>query len=166
MRKSSLIFSVIFWFTLLYLGQIVAYALTKLSNTHSSEKKRELFNEPMQLIIPPAKHPFHSVSQFISEKNTIFFIILIIITCLILYLIFKQLFTDNDNNKKDQDYKIAKHGSHGSAKFATEKELLKDGHYKKLSESDVREYVMKSLNPALLEKERSDQYDDNTRKNG
>ncbi|EUE33519.1 hypothetical protein U362_02767, partial [Staphylococcus aureus T12818] len=56
---------------------------------------------------------------------------------------------------KNQDYKIAKHGSHGSAKFAEDSELFSEGHYKKMKENDITNYVYNSLDKSLIE-ERSD----------
>ncbi|MBJ6239727.1 hypothetical protein [Staphylococcus aureus] len=147
MKKGIFILTSIIWIVLIYLSQIIAYALNTLSDTTNKQK---IFSDPSQLIIPPAKHPFSTIFDFISDKNTVFFVVGGIATVICIYILIKQLFESKDGNEKNQDYKIAKHGSHGSAKFATDNELFDKGYYKKMKESDVTDFVYKSLDTSKL----------------
>lgn len=146
MKKGILIICLILWLFLIYVGQILAHILTTLSNTTNKQK---IFNNPEILYTYPAKHPIKNIIEYISESNTIFIVIAVIVTCIVLYVILKSMFESKDGNEKNQDYKIAKHGSHGSARFATDQELF-NGYYKKINENDVTEYVLKSLDTSKL----------------
>lgn len=152
MKKGIFILTGIIWLVLIYLAQILAYALNTLSNTSNKQK---IFSDISQLFIPPAKHPISTIIDFITDKNTVFFVIGGIATIICIYILIKQLFESKDGNEKNQDYKIAKHGSHGSAKFAEDSELFSEGHYKKMKENDITNYVYNSLDKSLIE-ERSD----------
>ncbi|WP_239733826.1 hypothetical protein [Mammaliicoccus sp. M-M49] len=153
MKKGIFILTAIVWIVLIYLAQILAYALNTLSN---SNDKQKIFSDITQLFIPPAKHPISTIFKFVSEQNTVFFVIGGIATIICIYILIKQLFENKDGNEKNQDYKIAKHGSHGSAKFAEDSELFSEGHYKKMKENDITNYVYNSLDKSLIE-ERSEE---------
>ncbi|AQR26659.1 TPA: hypothetical protein P6O34_002656 [Staphylococcus aureus] len=147
MKKGVFILMGIVWLLLIYLAQIIAFALNILSNT---KNKQKVFNDPSQLYIPPATKPIRTIIQLVSDKNGIFFILAGLVTILCIYLIIKQLFEKKDGNESNQDYKIAKHGSHGSARFAKDSELFDNGHYKRIRENDIVNYVYKSLNESRL----------------
>ncbi|HDA2618965.1 hypothetical protein HIK46_14765 (plasmid) [Staphylococcus aureus] len=142
MKKGIYFLVGVVWSLLIYLVQIIAYALSILS---SNQDKQKIFNDPSQLFLPPATHPLASIIKLVSDKNGIFFILVGVVTLLCIYLLLKQLFEQKDGNENNQDYKIAKHGSHGSARFAKDSELFGEGHYKKLKEKDVVNYVYQSL---------------------
>lgn len=142
MKKGIFILTGIIWLVLIYLAQILAYALNTLSNTSNKQK---IFSDISQLFIPPAKHPISTIIGFITDKNTVFFVIGGIATIICIYILIKQLFESKDGNEKNQDYKIAKHGSHGSANFATDSELFSKNHYKKVKESDMKKVVLASI---------------------
>ncbi|WP_436868534.1 hypothetical protein [Staphylococcus equorum] len=151
MKKGIIIMTSIVWLVLIYIAQIVAHILTTLSETSD---KAKIFNDASILYLPPAKHPISTIIEFISDKNMIFIVLAIVVTVFALYILGKQLMETKDGNEKNQDYKIAKHGSHGSAKFATADELF-NGYYKKMREEEVTDYVYKSLDTSKI-KGRSD----------
>lgn len=160
MKKGIFIFVGILWLVLLYIAQIIAHILNKLSN---SNDKQKLFSDPSQLYSYPVKHPIGNIINLISEQNKVFLVLLVLITILSIYVLIRQMIEGKDGNKDNQDYKIAKHGSHGSARFADDNELFNEGHYKKIKEDDVVNYVKRSLNTSIL-KERSDDDDNDIRR--
>jgi len=160
MKKGIFIFVGILWLFLLYIVQVIAHILDKLSN---SNDKQKLFSDPSQLYSYPAKHPIGNIINLISEQNKVFLVLLVLITILSIYVLIRQMIESKDGNKNNQDYKIAKHGSHGSARFADDNELFNEGHYKIIKEDDVVNYVKRSLNTSIL-KERSDDDDNDIRR--
>ncbi|EHT89792.1 putative membrane TraJ domain protein, partial [Staphylococcus aureus subsp. aureus CIGC341D] len=89
MKKGIFILTGIIWLVLIYLAQILAYALNTLSNTSNKQK---IFSDISQLFIPPAKHPISTIIGFVSDKNTVFFVIGVIATIICIYILIKQLF--------------------------------------------------------------------------
>jgi len=131
----------------IYLSSITSYIIEKFSAT---DDKTVLLGKPLDLFMYPLKHPISNIIALIKNQSTIFFILLGLATIFIIYVILKTLFGRSDGNLKNQDYKIAKHGSHGSARFATLKEIFNSGHYKSINKKSVNSLVLQTLDESLL----------------
>lgn len=141
--KKAVFFVVTFvWLLLVYLAQTLAYILESIS---ASDDKFSVISNMGEYVKFPLMHPFKNSINLINEGSTVFFILIGIGTVFAIYVLMKQLFGERDNNSNNQNYKIAKHGSHGSANFATDSELFSKNHYKKVKESDMKKVVLASI---------------------
>lgn len=131
----------------IYLSSITSYIIEKFSST---DDKTQLLGKPLDLFMYPATNPISNVINLVKNQSTIFFVLMGIATLFIIYVILKTLFGSSDGNLKNQDYKIAKHGSHGSARFATLKEIFNSGHYKSINKKSVNTLVLQTLDESLL----------------
>lgn len=143
MKRIAIILVLSIWLLLVYLVQSIAYVLELLSNTEK-EEKLDVFSNLGEHIIYCLIHPITTISELIANKSVVFLVLVIIVTIFLLYIVIKQ-FLSNEDNTSNQNYKIAKHGSHGSAKFATDTELFNKNHYKKVKEKDIKDMVYASL---------------------
>lgn len=92
-----------------------------------------------------AATPIQSFTHLIEINSTVLYVLALITAALAVYVLLKTLFSKGDNNPKDSDYKIAKHGSHGSARWSTKKELFNDGTFVGLNEDKAYRIVLSSL---------------------
>lgn len=96
MKKGIFIFVGILWLFLLYIVQVIAHILDKLSN---SNDKQKLFSDPSQLYSYPVKHPIGNIINLISEQNKVFLVLLGLITILSIYVLIRQMIESKDGNK-------------------------------------------------------------------
>lgn len=153
-KAQSILISIVYIF-FIYLASITSYVLERFGDI---KDKTKVFDDPLSLFIFPSLHPLKNIINLIQSHSMIFFVLVGLATLFILYVILKMLFGTKDNNLKNQDYKIAKHGSHGSARFSTLKELFSSGYYKPLKIKNVNTLILETLDESLL--------DDNTNKKG
>lgn len=154
MKKGLLILVSIVWLIFIYLSQTLSYILEMLSNTDNADQKKEVVMNIGEHITVPLKQPISTIIDLISNNSIIFYVLVGISTVFIIYVLIKQLLdtTDHSSNANHQGYKIAKHGSHGSANFATDNELFSKKHYKKVKENDIKQVVLSSIDKEVLKK--------------
>ena len=81
--------------------------------------------------------------NLLDKQSPVLYIGLVVIGILVIYLVIKHLYVSKDNNPNNNDYKIAKHGSHGSARWSTKKEVFNDGTFVPLNEDKAYQQVLK-----------------------
>lgn len=142
MSIGLIIFILILALLLLYLITIVATVLDGLSNTEDTPAYISSIGDTITDI---ATTPVSSFMNLLDKQSPILYIGLVVIAILVIYLVIKHLYGSKDNNPNHNDYKIAKHGSHGSARWSTKKEVFNDGTFVPLNEDKAYQQVLKSM---------------------
>lgn len=127
---------------LLYLVTIVATVIEGLSN---SEDTPEYLSNIGSTITDIATSPISSFIHLLEQQSPVLYVGFVVIAVLVLYVIIKRFFGSKDSNPKDSDYKIAKHGSHGSARWSNKKEIFNDGTFVGLNENQAYKQVLKNM---------------------
>lgn len=142
MSIGLIVFLLILVMLLLYLITIIANILEGISTT---ENTPEYLNNIGSHITEIATTPISSFMTLLEEQSPILYIGLVVIALFVVYVLLKNLFGKKDSNPKDSDYKIAKHGSHGSARWSKDNEIFNDGTFVGLNEDKAYRQVLKNM---------------------
>ena len=142
MSVGLIIFILILALLLLDLITIIATVLDGLSNTEDTPAYISSIGDT---ITDTATSPVSSFMNLLDKQSPVLYIGLVVIGILVIYLVIKHLYVSKDNNPNNNDYKIAKHGSHGSARWSTKKEVFNDGTFVPLNEDKAYQQVLKSM---------------------
>ena len=118
-----LIFIIVFLLLLISIIGNIVEGFTNADNTPNYITN--IGDEVIEIITSPVE----SFLYLIEIDSPFVYIGLIVIAMFVLYIILKRFFGKDDKNPKNSDYKIAKHGSHGSARWAKKNELFNDGTF-------------------------------------
>lgn len=142
MSIGLIIFILILILLLLYLVTIIATLLEGLSNT---EDTPQYISNIGSTITDIATSPISSFTHLLEQQSPVLYTGFVVIGVLVLYVIIKRFFGSKDSNPNDSDYKIAKHGSHGSARWSNKKEIFNDGTFVGLNEDKAYQQVLKNM---------------------
>lgn len=142
MSIGLIIFILILALLLLYFITIIASILDGLSTTDDTPSYISNIGDTITDI---ATKPISAFMYLLDKQSPILYIGLIIVAILVIYIIIKVFFGSKDHNPKDNDYKIAKHGSHGSSRWSTKKEVFNDGTFVGLNEDKAYRQVLKNM---------------------
>lgn len=142
MSIGLIVFLLILVLLLLFLVTIIAYLLEGLSST---ENTPEYISNIGNNITDVATSPISSFMYLLEIQSPVLYVGFIVIGLLVLYVLIKHFFGKKDSNPNDSDYKIAKHGSHGSARWSNKKEVFNDGTFVGLNEDKAYQQVLKNM---------------------
>lgn len=134
-----LVFVVIF---LLLLITVVGNIFEGLANTDDTPTYISNIGNTITEIIT---NPIDSFLYLLEVESPFIYIGLILIAIFVGYIFIKSFFKKRDNNLKNSDYKIAKHGSHGSARWSKKNEIFSDGTFVGLNEDKAYKQVLKNM---------------------